>query len=80
MRQSHEKGYRLYRPLLRRNIVEDQDVTDEKRIFEAVREAGLDEAKFKRDWTDQASLKADLEKQREGRITCPRWVLQRRAD
>jgi len=66
MRQGHEKGHRLYRALLRRNIVEGQDVTDEKRILEAVREAGLDEAKFKRDWADQASLKADLEKQGEG--------------
>jgi predicted DsbA family dithiol-disulfide isomerase len=66
IRQSQEKGHRLYRALLRRNIVEDQDVTDEKRILEAVREAGLDEAKFKRDWADQAGLKADLEKQGEG--------------
>ena len=63
MRQSQEKGYRLYRALLRRNIVQGQDVTDEKEILEAVREAELDEARFKRDWADQASLKADLEKQ-----------------
>jgi predicted DsbA family dithiol-disulfide isomerase len=65
MRQSREKGHRLYRELLRRNIVEEQDVTDDERILETVREAGLDEAKFKRDWADQASLKADLEKQGE---------------
>jgi hypothetical protein len=35
-------------------------------ILEAVKEAGLDEAKFERDWADEASLKADLEKQGEG--------------
>jgi hypothetical protein len=69
MRQSHQKGHRLYRALLRRNIVEDQDVTDKERILEAVREAGLDEARFKRDWADQPGLKADLEKQGEGAPT-----------
>jgi predicted DsbA family dithiol-disulfide isomerase len=66
MRQSHEKGHRLYRALLRRNIVEEQDVTDKDNILEAVKESGLDEAKFKHDWADQASLKVDLEKQGEG--------------
>ena len=66
IRQSHEKGHRLYRALLRRNIVEDQDVTREETILEAVKEASLDEARFRRDWTDQAGLKADLEKQGEG--------------
>jgi predicted DsbA family dithiol-disulfide isomerase len=66
MRQSDERGHRLYRALLRRNIVEGQDVTDKEKILEAVKEAGLDEAKFKRDWADQASLKVDLEKQAEG--------------
>ena len=65
MRQGHEKGHRLYRALLRRNIVEGQDVTGEATILEAVKEASLDEAKFKGDWADQASLKADLEKQGE---------------
>lgn len=64
--QSHEKGHRLYRALLRRNIVEDQDVTNKTTILEAVKEAGLDEAKFKRDWADEAGLKAELEKQGEG--------------
>ncbi len=66
LRQSHEKGHRLYRALLRRNVVEGQDVTQEPTILEAVKEAGLDDARFKRDWADQASLKADLEKQGEG--------------
>jgi hypothetical protein len=66
MRQSHEKGHRLYRALLRRNIVEEQDVTDRETIFEAVKESGLDDARFNRDWADQASLKTDLEKQGEG--------------
>ena len=65
-RQGHEKGHRLYRALLRRNIVEDQDVTSEATIFEAAKEAGVDDVKFKNDWADQASLKADLEKQGEG--------------
>lgn len=65
-RQGHEKGHRLYRSLLRRSVVEDKDVTHETAIFEAVREAGLDDARFKRDWADQAGLKADLERQGEG--------------
>jgi predicted DsbA family dithiol-disulfide isomerase len=65
-RQGGEKGHRLYRALLRRNIVEDQDVTQQSTILEAIREAGLDETRFKRDWSDVASLKADLEKQGEG--------------
>jgi len=65
-RQGHEKGHRLYRALLRRNIVGDQDVTQEATIFGAVKEAGLDDTRFKSDWADQASLKTDLEKQGEG--------------
>jgi predicted DsbA family dithiol-disulfide isomerase len=65
-RQGHDKGHRLYRAILRRSIVEDQDVTREAAILEAVKEAGLDEEKFKHDWADQNGLKADLEKQSEG--------------
>lgn len=64
-RQGHEKGHRFYRSLLRRNIVENKDVTSETTILEAVTEAGLDEAKFKRDWADQAGLKTALENQGE---------------
>jgi predicted DsbA family dithiol-disulfide isomerase len=66
VRQGHEKGHRLYRALLRRNIVEDQDVTQEATIFGAVKEAELDETTFRKDWADHASLKTDLEKQGEG--------------
>lgn len=65
-RQGDQKGHRLYRALLRRNIVEEQDVTHEPTIFEAVKESKLDDPMFKRDWADPASLKADLEKQGEG--------------
>jgi predicted DsbA family dithiol-disulfide isomerase len=65
-RQGEERGHRLYRALLRRNIVENQDVTDRTTILDAVKEAGLDEARFMRDWADEAGLKADLEKQGEG--------------
>jgi len=64
--QGHEKSHRLYRALLRRSVVEDQDVTQEVTIFEAVTEAELDEAKFKQDWSDQQALKADYDKQGEG--------------
>jgi hypothetical protein len=64
-RQSEEKGHRLYRALLRRSIVENQDVTKEITILEAVKEAKLDEARFKQDFADHASLKADLERQGE---------------
>jgi hypothetical protein len=65
-RQGQEKGHRLYRALLRRNIVENQDVTNETMILEAIKESGVGEDKFKHDWTDEAGLKADLEKQGEG--------------
>jgi hypothetical protein len=65
-RQGREKGHRLYRALLRRNIVEDQDVTDETTILEAVREARIDEDKFNDDRLDETGLKSDLEKQGEG--------------
>lgn len=65
-RQGHERGHRFYQALLRRNIVEEQDVTEKTTILEAVKEANLDETKFEGDWTDEASLKADLEKQGEG--------------
>jgi hypothetical protein len=65
-RQGPGKAHRLCRALLRRNIVEDQDVTNKTTILEAVKEASLDEVKFKRDWADEASLKADLGKQGEG--------------
>ncbi len=65
-RQGHEKGHRLYRALLRRNIVEEQDVSHEATILQAVKEAGLDGVKFNRDWADQSGLKADMEKQGEG--------------
>ena len=62
-RQGHEKGHRFYRALLRRSIVEDQDVTQETVHLNAAREAELDETKFKEDWANQASLKADYEAQ-----------------
>ncbi len=65
-RQGHEKGHRVYRALLRRSIVEGQDVTSDRIIHEAAKEAGLDEAKFKRNLADQTGLKADLERQGEG--------------
>ena len=65
-RQGHEKGHRFYRALLRRNIVEDQDVTNKATILEAVNEASLDEDKFVQDWSDEAGLKAELEKQGDG--------------
>ena len=64
-RQGAEKGHRLYRELLRRFVVENQDVTKEAILLEAVRQANLDEGKFKQDWTDQAGLKADYEAQGE---------------
>jgi predicted DsbA family dithiol-disulfide isomerase len=65
-RQGHDKGHRFFRELLRRNIVEAQDVTQEATIFDAARRSGLDDVKFKSDWADQAGLKVDLEKQGEG--------------
>jgi predicted DsbA family dithiol-disulfide isomerase len=65
-RQGEQKGHRLYRELLRRNIVEGQDVTRESTIFDAVKESRLDNSIFKGDWVDAAGLKSDLEKQGEG--------------
>jgi hypothetical protein len=64
-RQGQERGHRFYRALLRRNIVEDQDVTKETTILDAVKEAGIDEGGFKSDRADETGLKADLEKQGE---------------
>jgi hypothetical protein len=65
-RQGDEKGHRFYRALLRRSIVEDQDVTQEVVTLDALKEAGLDEARFRQDRTDEASLRADYEAQGEG--------------
>ncbi len=69
-RQGREKGHRLYRALLRRSIVENQDVSKETTIFDAAKETGLDDAKFKSDWADQTGLKADLEGQGKTRHLC----------
>ena len=41
-------------------------MSSETVILEAVKEAALDGERFKRDWDDQAGLKADMEKQVEG--------------
>lgn len=64
-RQGEDKGHRLYRALLRRNIVEGQDVTTDAVILNAADEAELDQGKFKEDWADQTGLKAAYEKQGE---------------
>ena len=52
--------------LLRRSVVEGQDVTSDVIIHAALKEAGLDEDRFQRDWADQDGLKAELEGQGEG--------------
>lgn len=65
-RQGPESGHRFYRALLRRNVVEDQDVTSETIINEAAGEANLDLVKFMADRADESGLKADLERQGEG--------------
>lgn len=65
-RQGPERGHRFYRALLRRNIVEDQDVTNQAIMNEAAKEASLDHDKFLADRADEPGLKADLERQGEG--------------
>ena len=44
------------------NIVNDQDVTDKETILEAVKEAGLDRAKFKRGWAIDYPADGELKK------------------
>lgn len=65
-RQGQEKGRRFVRAVLRRFLLEGQDVTKDPVLAEAAAEAGLDLAKFRTDSADRESLQADYNNQGEG--------------
>ena len=55
-RQGPAKGGRFYRALLRRFVVEGQDVTRDDVLLQAAQEAGLDPKRFQIDYADKESL------------------------
>ena len=63
MRQGREKGERFLRGVLRRFVVEGQDVTRGDVLREAATEAGLDVAAFRKDAADTEARQHDLEHQ-----------------
>lgn len=66
LRQDPVKANRLSRAFLRRFAVAGEDVTQERILLECVREAGLDVARFQKDWSDQEALKHAWDNQGEG--------------
>jgi len=65
MLQGHEKAERMSRETLRRCNVEMQDISQDKVLFEAAKSAGLDVAKFKKDFADKKARHHDYEHQQE---------------
>lgn len=65
-KQGHDKAERLQRAILRRFNIELQDVSKEAVLVEAANEAGLDIAKFKKDFADKKAREKDAEHQGEG--------------
>ncbi len=65
-RQGEAKGDRFYRAVLRRFVVEAQDVTRDDGLREAAIEAGLDVDRFFRDYRDTDARRAELEHQGHG--------------
>jgi len=57
------KATRFYRALLRRFVVEGQDVTRNDVLLAAAQEAGLDAARFQKDVADQAGLQKAYQEQ-----------------
>jgi len=66
MRQGQEKGQRFVRAVLRRFVVEGQDVTREDALAAAAAEAGLDLAAFQRDAADAEARAEDVGHQGSG--------------
>ncbi|HEX2021485.1 MAG TPA: DsbA family protein [Candidatus Thermoplasmatota archaeon] len=63
MRQGEREGWRFHRRLLRRVVVEQQDPADEAVPLAAAEEVGLDLARFRRDYADDAGLREQLSQQ-----------------
>lgn len=66
LRQGPTKGERFNRAVLRRFVVEGQDVTRPDVLVDAAKEAGLQVARFQKDLADAGARQKDLEVQRHG--------------
>ncbi len=64
--QGQTKGERFCRSLVRRMVVEGEDVTRDDILITAAIEAGLDEKRFLRDYAQKETRQAELEHQGEG--------------
>jgi predicted DsbA family dithiol-disulfide isomerase len=60
LRQGRPKGGRFNRAILRRFVVEGQDVTQAEVLDEAAKEAGLNVTRFRKDFADTPSREAEL--------------------
>lgn len=58
-----EKGWRFQRALVRMYAVEGKDPSADATIDAALRESGLDAARFRADWAKQDELRAEYEEQ-----------------
>jgi len=65
-RQGKEKGARFVRAVLRRFLLEGQDVTKDSVLRDAAAEASLDVTKFLKDSSDRRGLQAEYERQGAG--------------
>lgn len=63
LKQGRGRGERFNRAILRRAVVEGQDVTREEVLQEAAKEAGLNSARFRRDLADGEVRQHDLDHQ-----------------
>jgi predicted DsbA family dithiol-disulfide isomerase len=66
LKQGEARGARFLRAVLRKNVVEAQDVSKDAALFDAAREAGLNLVKFRRDFAQTAARKKDYESQGHG--------------
>ncbi len=66
LKQGEAKGERFNRAVLRRFVVEGQDVTREEVLLDAAGEAGLQVARFQKDLADAGARQKDMEAQRHG--------------
>jgi len=66
LRQGPARGERFNRAVLRRFVVEGQDVTRPEALREAAEEAGLHVGRFQKDLADTPARETDLDAQRHG--------------
>ncbi len=71
LKQGDAKGERFNRAILRRFVVEGQDVTREGVLIDAAKEAGLQVARFQKDLADNEARQKDTEIQSHGRHGLP---------